>query len=170
MDMPKVIRKKIINEDDLKKIRVDNLNKKIVFCSGCFDVLHSGHIFALNEYKKLGDILVVGVGRDSIIRKLKDSGRPINPENNRLFLISNIQSVDYALLNQDFFVPGKIDFSTTLKLLQPDIFAINEDNEFLNEHKELCNKFNIDLKIIKKNLPENLTPISTTRIIQNLCR
>ena len=71
-------------------------NKKIVFTNGCFDILHVGHIRLLNDAKKLGDILVVGINSDSSVKKLKGENRPINIESDRKTLLESLKSVDYV--------------------------------------------------------------------------
>ena len=60
---------------------LENLRKgkKVVFTNGCFDILHAGHVHYLNECKKLGDILVVGINSDGSIRRVKGEKRPILP-------------------------------------------------------------------------------------------
>ena len=58
--------------------RVDNIDKKIVFTNGCFDILHVGHIRYMHEAAKLGDILVVGLNSDVSVKRLKGSERPVN--------------------------------------------------------------------------------------------
>lgn len=68
--------------------------KKIVFTNGCFDILHKGHVAYLNEAKKLGDVLFVGINSDSSVKKLKGPTRPINNENDRKFVLSNLRCVD----------------------------------------------------------------------------
>jgi D-beta-D-heptose 7-phosphate kinase/D-beta-D-heptose 1-phosphate adenosyltransferase len=52
-------------------------NKKIVFTNGCFDLLHIGHVTYLEEAKKLGDVLVVGINTDESVKILKGPHRPI---------------------------------------------------------------------------------------------
>ena len=71
-------------------------NKKIVFTNGCFDILHVGHIRLLNDAKKLGDILVVGINSDSSVKKLKGENRPVNIESDRKTLLESLKSVDYV--------------------------------------------------------------------------
>ena len=68
--------------------------KKIVFTNGCFDILHKGHVAYLNEAKKLGDFLFVGINSDSSVKKLKGPTRPINNESDRKFVLSNLRCVD----------------------------------------------------------------------------
>ena len=71
----KYLENKII---DIKEyLKKDFNNKKIIFTNGCFDILHLGHLKLLNEAKKLGDILIVGLNSDNSIKNLKGKNRPI---------------------------------------------------------------------------------------------
>jgi len=70
-------------------------NKKtIVSTNGCFDLLHTGHISYLEDAKKLGDFLIVGVNSDESVRKLKGSSRPIHNELERARMLAALESVD----------------------------------------------------------------------------
>ena len=106
----KSIAEKVLSSKDLAGIRKKNSDKKIVFCTGCYDILQSGHAVFFNQCRDLGDILVVGVGRDHIVTRLKGPGRPVNPENNRVYLVAAFQDVDFATLNDAELSAGKIDF------------------------------------------------------------
>ena len=75
---------KVKEQSGLQELRQANPEKKIVFCTGCYDIIQSGHAVFFNQCKEFGDILVVGVGRDEIITRLKGTGRPVNGENNRI--------------------------------------------------------------------------------------
>ncbi len=68
--------------------------KKIVFTNGCFDILHSGHVAYLNEAKKQGDFLIIGLNSDASVKRLKGENRPINKELDRKFVLENLKSVD----------------------------------------------------------------------------
>lgn len=72
--------------------------KSIVFTNGCFDILHSGHIFYLQKAKKLGDILILGLNSDSSVRRLKGEKRPINNETDRAIVIDELKSIDYVVI------------------------------------------------------------------------
>ncbi len=72
--------------------------KKIVFTNGCFDILHSGHIIYLYEAKKLGDILIIGLNSDNSIKRIKGEKRPIVPQEERAFLLSSLEMVDYVTI------------------------------------------------------------------------
>ncbi|KPK18858.1 MAG: glycerol-3-phosphate cytidylyltransferase, partial [Nitrospira bacterium SG8_3] len=51
--------------------------RKVVFTNGCFDLLHSGHVYIFRKAKKLGDVLIVAVNEDESVRKIKGGSRPI---------------------------------------------------------------------------------------------
>lgn len=97
-------------------------NKKIVFTNGVFDILHKGHVTYLKEAKKLGDILVVGINDDASVKRLnKGPERPINPEDARAFIISELKAVDGTIIFSDD-TPLNIILS-----LQPDILVKGGD-------------------------------------------
>lgn len=75
--------------------------KKIVFTNGCFDILHRGHVTYLNEAKKQGDILVVGVNSDASVKRLKGETRPINSEYDRAFVLGGLKAVDYTVIFEE---------------------------------------------------------------------
>ena len=72
--------------------------KKVVFTNGCFDILHVGHLRYLNEAKKQGDVLIVGVNSDKSVRSLKGPTRPINNEIDRAEMLSGLKAVDFTLI------------------------------------------------------------------------
>lgn len=73
-------------------------NKKIVFTNGCFDLLHIGHVTYLEEAKKLGDVLIVGINTDASVRVLKGPTRPIQNENDRSAILAALKAVDHTVL------------------------------------------------------------------------
>ena len=80
---------------------VENLkkqNKKIVTTNGVFDILHYGHVKYLEEAKKLGDVLIVGVNTDKSVKENKGDKRPINNEKSRVSVLAALESVDYVFL------------------------------------------------------------------------
>jgi D-beta-D-heptose 7-phosphate kinase/D-beta-D-heptose 1-phosphate adenosyltransferase len=158
----------LVGYNDLKRIREDNKDKKVGFCSGCFDILHSGHITFFRQCKELGDILVVGLGPDKIIRELKGQDRPINPENNRAYLLSAIQDVDHIILADESLAPGKIHFTNLLEKLNPNIFVLNDDDSALKEKKILADRLGIDLKLVSRTVPDYLEKTSSTEIINKI--
>ena len=91
--------------------------RKVVLTNGSFDILHAGHLRYLEHARALGDILVVAINSDRSMRMIKDPGRPILPENERVSLVSALRCVDHVVL---FDEP---DVSRVLDVLQPAVHA-----------------------------------------------
>ncbi len=157
--------KKIVKKEHLSLIREQYKDKKIVFCTGCFDVLHAGHSVFIQQCKSLGDILIVGIGSDYTLQKLKGPGRPVNSEMNRAFLMASLNNVDYVVINDEEIQEGKIDFKTPIENLRPDVFVLNDDDSAINLKKKFLNKYGVKLKLVKREVPPELNPISSSEII-----
>ncbi len=71
--------------------------KRIVFTNGCFDILHSGHTFYLDEARKLGDVLIIGLNSDESVKRLKGEGRPVNNQSDRQRVLSALKAVDFVV-------------------------------------------------------------------------
>jgi cytidyltransferase-like protein len=166
--MPEIIQSKILKEEDLNSIRNKYPNSKIVFCTGCFDILQPGHAVFFAQCKAAGDILVVGVGRDETIELLKGPGRPVNPDINRIYLVAAMQDVDYATLNDRTLGEHKIDFKNVLEHLRPDIFILNDDDSSIVPKQKLCEALGIKIQLVKREVPQILMPTSTTSIINKI--
>lgn len=93
-----MIYKKIKKAREISRLAKKNKSegKKIVLATGCFDILHSGHIFLLREARKLGDVLIVGANSDLSIKKIKGPKRPIVREKMRLLNLASLVPVDYV--------------------------------------------------------------------------
>jgi D-beta-D-heptose 7-phosphate kinase/D-beta-D-heptose 1-phosphate adenosyltransferase len=95
--------------------------QKIVFTNGCFDLLHVGHVKLFQFAKKNGEILVVGLNSDGSVRKLKGAGRPVLNQDERAFILSAIEQVDYIVIFGE---------DTPLKLIRavrPDVLVKGAD-------------------------------------------
>ena len=95
--------------------------KELVFTNGCFDIIHRGHVEYLNQAKALGKSLVIGVNSDASVRRLKGEGRPVNNENDRAFVLSNLKSVD-AVIIFDEDTPYEL-----IKAVRPDFLVKGGD-------------------------------------------
>jgi rfaE bifunctional protein nucleotidyltransferase chain/domain len=73
-------------------------NKKIVFTNGCFDLLHVGHIRYLQEARRQGDALVVGVNSDASVKALKGPTRPVQNETDRAEILAALGCVDFTVI------------------------------------------------------------------------
>jgi D-beta-D-heptose 7-phosphate kinase/D-beta-D-heptose 1-phosphate adenosyltransferase len=95
--------------------------ERVVFTSGCFDLLHAGHVRSLEEARRLGDRLVVGVNADATVRRLKGAGRPVLPLRQRAELLGALACVDWVFA---FSEPTPRE---SLAALAPDVYAKGGD-------------------------------------------
>lgn len=95
--------------------------EKIVFTNGCFDILHAGHVAYLEEARDLGDRLVVAVNDDASVTKLKGSGRPVNPLEQRMRVLSGLAAVDWVVAFPED-TPERL-----LELLRPEVLVKGGD-------------------------------------------
>ena len=72
--------------------------RRIVFTNGCFDLLHPGHLKCLEEARRLGDFLVVAINSDESVRRLKGSGRPLVPQEERAEVLAALECVDAVVV------------------------------------------------------------------------
>jgi len=78
--------------------RLHAAGKTLVFTNGCFDILHRGHAQYLSFAKAQGDALVVGLNSDTSVRRAKGPARPLNPEQDRAFVLGSLRAVDYVVI------------------------------------------------------------------------
>lgn len=135
---------------------------KKVFVSGCFDMLHSGHVAFFKEASEYGD-LYVGIGSDSTIQKLKGRAT-INTEIERLFMVKSIKYIKDAWINSG---EGLIDFKDEFLMLNPDIFFVNDDG-FTPDKIKICNDTGTEL-IVSKRIPHDGLPIRSTTELRTIC-
>lgn len=137
--------------------------KKKVFVSGCFDMLHSGHVAFFEEAAAYGD-LYVGIGSDRTINELKGR-RTVNGERERLYMIKSLRYVKDAWINKG---SGLIDFEQEIRDLKPDIFFVNEDG-FSPDKQKLCDALGIEF-VVSKRIPQNGLPQRSTTALRGECR
>jgi D-glycero-beta-D-manno-heptose 1-phosphate adenylyltransferase len=75
--------------------------KSLVFTNGCFDILHRGHVTYLTFARNQGDALLVGLNTDASVKTNKGDLRPINPEEDRVFVMAALEAVDAVVLFDD---------------------------------------------------------------------
>ena len=131
---------------------------KKVFVSGCYDMLHSGHVRFFEEASRYGD-LYVGLGNDANIKALKNR-ETANKENERLYMVRAVRYVKDAWVNSGM---GKLDFVKEVDALKPDIFFVNEDG-VSDEKRRFCAERGIELVVASRVPAEGLPARSTTAI------
>lgn len=114
---------KIKTKEEMIALLKAKKHQKIVFTNGCFDILHVGHVKYLEVAKSFGDMLIVGLNSDASIQRLKGQSRPINPLEDRAYILAGLESVSYV-------VPFEED--TPLELIEaimPDVLVKGADYE-----------------------------------------
>jgi rfaE bifunctional protein nucleotidyltransferase chain/domain len=148
----------IYNKDQLNILMNKIKDKKIILTSGCFDIIHVGHINNLREAKELGDILMVCLSCDEQIKKLKGEDRPINNYDDRINLFKTITYVDYIILYDETNIETEEELDNIMNIVSPYCWVkgsdYNKDN-VLKKHPGLKN-----IKLIN-----NIKNKSTTNII-----
>jgi len=136
--------------------------KKKVFVSGCYDMLHSGHVAFFEEAALHGD-LYVGIGSDKTINELK-ARKTINSDAERLYMVKALKTVTDAWINRG---SGLLDFLDELKELKPDIFFVNADGHTAAK-EALCNELGIQY-VVSKRVPHGNLPTRSTTSLRKEC-
>lgn len=130
--------------------------------TGCFDMLHSGHVAFLQEAAQWGDLYVC-IGSDSTVLGLKGR-RPVNPQVERKFMLEALSCVHAVYINSG---SGILDFLAELNDIQPDIFFVNEDGH--TPAKELlCLEKGVQYEVSRR-IPANNLPTRSTTTLREVC-
>jgi len=101
--------------------------KQIVLTSGCFDILHVGHIETLKKAKSLGDSLFVALSSDRQIQALKGASRPVNNYEDRTNLFKMIKYVDYIILYDEEDIEKEKTLDDIMKIVNPSVWVKGSD-------------------------------------------
>lgn len=114
---------KLRDEDELAAILAHDREsgRRVIFTSGCFDLLHVGHVRSLRAARALGDVLVIGLNTDASVRGLKGETRPYFPQLERAEVLSELEVVDHLVLVDDLTMDRVLDH------LRPHVFAKGTD-------------------------------------------
>lgn len=129
---------------------------KKVFVSGCYDLLHSGHVEFFRQAAQYGD-LYVGIGSDATILQYKGH-KPLYPEQERLFMVKAIRYVKEAYINAG---NGVMDFLPTLDIVKPDILLVNAEGGN-DDKKRLCEERGMEYVVLERTPAEGLEARSSS--------
>ncbi|MBX7237093.1 MAG: adenylyltransferase/cytidyltransferase family protein [Caldilineales bacterium] len=131
---------------------------KKVLVSGCYDMLHSGHIAFFQEAAAYGD-LYVALGSDRTVTEIKGRA-PINSEEERLFMVRSVGCVHDAFISRG---SGILDFVEEMEALRPDIFIVNEDGN-IPAKQDLCAGMGVEYVVLKREPYPGLAARSSTSL------
>jgi len=139
------------------------MGKKKVFVSGCFDMLHSGHVRFLEEAASHGDVYVA-LGSDQTVLELKGRA-PVTTQSERKYMLEALKHVKACLISRG---SGLMDFVAELKRVKPDIFLVNEEGN-TPAKADLCAQLGIQY-VVSKRLPQINLPARSTTSLRKECR
>ncbi|MBQ0828091.1 adenylyltransferase/cytidyltransferase family protein [Streptomyces tagetis] len=131
---------------------------RAVLATGCFDLLHAGHLCFLEQARELGDLLVVGVNSDLSVRHLKGPSRPIVGEHERATLVGALKCVDLVFLYDEPTADRQIRF------LRPQVFATARAS-ISAYPSEVASAAAVAAQV---HAVERIAPYSTTRLVDTL--
>ena len=137
---------------------------KKVFVSGCYDLLHSGHVEFFKQASQFGD-LYVGIGSDATYQEYKHR-KPMFPQEERLFMVQSVRYVKEAYINQG---SGVIDYIPTLDLVKPDVFVVNAEGGS-DEKRQLCAERGIEYIELERTPAEGLIARSSSSLKAELSK
>lgn len=135
---------------------------KKVFVSGCYDILHAGHVQFFNEAKALGDHLTVCFASDEVLWEHKKR-RPSIPQEHKKALIQALEMVDDVVIGTNMELG--LDFKDHFLQIRPDILAVTEDDLYKDKKFELCKQTSTQYNVLPKT-PPKFEPVSSTKIVR----
>lgn len=136
---------------------------KTIFVSGCYDILHAGHIQFFKDAKALGDHLTVCFASAPVL-ELAKKRKPSMPDDNKRVLLEAIRYIDKVVTSTD--LDPTFDFVTYVEKNKPDIIAVTEDDKATDRKRAFCKEKGIEFVVIPKNNFQ--TQVSTTLIRKNI--
>ena len=114
LDNPKL---RSLDEMIKERQRLRSLGRRLVMTNGCFDLLHTGHIYFLHQARELGDSLLIALNADVSVKALKGPKRPLQTEHERAYALAALACVDHVVI---FSTP---DLVQEIVALKPDIYT-----------------------------------------------
>jgi cytidyltransferase-like protein len=134
-----------------------------VFVSGCYDVLHGGHVQFFEDARALGDHLTVSVADAAVLKEFKGR-RASLPLDNKMALIAALRPVDKVLVSSNH--DPVFDFRDAILRERAGILAVTEDDQHLEEKRRFCQEHGLEFAVLPKR--NTVTPVSTTSILAGI--
>ncbi len=130
-------------------------NKQIVLTGGCFDILHVGHIKLLEKAKEKGDYLFVLIESDHKIREIKGNNRPIHTQEERAYMISTIQYVDYVVCLP--YLQTNAQYDELIQKLSPSTIAVTKGDTGIENKKRQARIIGANIAEVIQYIPQKST-------------
>ncbi|MEP4077650.1 adenylyltransferase/cytidyltransferase family protein [Haloferula sp.] len=133
-----------------------------VFISGCYDILHGGHLQFFEEARALGDHLTVSFASEEVLWNHKER-RPSVPDEHKKALLEGLRMVDQVVIGTSPAIG--LDFEDHFMRIKPDILVVTEDDNYAELKKELCKKVGAKYQVLAKT-PPRFKPVSSSSIVR----
>ena len=135
---------------------------KRIFVSGCYDIIHAGHLQFFEEARALGDHLTVCFASDDVLWGHKER-RSSLPEDHKLALLKSLRMVDDAVIGTG--IEHGLDFKEHFLALKPDVLAVTEDDKYGELKRALCREVGAEYVVMDKT-PPRFEPVSSSGIVR----
>jgi cytidyltransferase-like protein len=135
---------------------------KKVFVSGCYDILHAGHLQFFEEARALGDYLIVSFASAEVLWLLKRR-KPSIPDEHKLALLQGLKTVDQVVITHGR--QPELDFAEAFMELRPDYLAVTEDDQYGSLKRDLCAQIGAEYVVLPKT-PPRFAPVSGSSIVR----
>lgn len=135
---------------------------KKVFVSGCYDILHAGHLQFFEEARALGDYLIVSFASAEVLWHHKRR-KPSIPDDHKRVLLQGLRMIDEVIITQGH--EEGLDFKEDFLRIKPDFLIVTEDDKYGDLKRELCKKVGAQYTILPKT-PPRFEPVSTSSIVR----
>jgi len=133
-----------------------------VFVSGCYDIIHAGHIQFFREARALGDFLTVCFASKEVLWFHKQR-KSLLPDEHKRALLNGLSIVDGVVVGEE--LDEGIDFREHFLQIRPDVLAVTEDDKYTPLKKALCAEVGAEYVVLPKTPPE-FPPMSTSEIVR----
>jgi cytidyltransferase-like protein len=134
---------------------------KKIFVSGCYDIIHAGHVQFFKEARAMGDHLTVCFASDTVLWHHKER-RSSLPEEHKLALLNNLTTVDDAVIGENEELG--LDFQDHFRRIRPDVLAVTEDDQYADTKRALCKEIGAAYIKLPKTPPQ-FPPVSSSGIV-----
>lgn len=135
---------------------------KRIFVSGCYDIIHAGHLQFFEEARALGDHLTVSFASEDVLWHHKQR-RPSIPDDHKKAVLEGLRMIDEVVIGTDND-PG-LDFKSYFLEAKPDVLVVTEDDQYGDVKRALCEKVGATYQILAKT-PPKFAPISSSGIVK----
>lgn len=135
---------------------------KKVFVSGCYDIIHAGHLQFFEEARAAGDYLIVSFASSEVLWHHKRR-KPSIPDDHKLALLQGIRVIDEVVIGKD--LDEGIDFREDFLRIRPDFLIVTEDDKYADLKKSLCAETGAQYVVLPKT-PPKFAPISSSSIVR----